>query len=107
MAPSFDSAVSSLLCTEDNNSIFGDVSTDYHGVVVEEFEPTWHHGNHQTHIDDYGEILPSQSDECLALMLEKECQHLPNSDYWKRLQTGDLDLVARKEAVDWIFKVGS
>ncbi|KAJ0086722.1 hypothetical protein Patl1_08622 [Pistacia atlantica] len=112
MAPSFDSAVSSLLCTEDNNSIFDDINTDYHGVVVEEFEATWYHGNHQTRnqnkrSDDCGDILPLQSDDCLALMLEKECQHLPNSDYLKRLQIGDLDLVARKEAVDWIVKVNT
>ncbi|KAJ6730293.1 CYCLINS [Salix viminalis] len=46
-----------------------------------------------------------QSDECLVLMVEKECQHLPSGDYLKRLRNGDLDMGARKEAVDWIAKV--
>jgi cyclin D1/2/4 len=40
-------------------------------------------------------------------MVEKECQHLPSGDYLKRLRNGDLGLGARKEAVDWIAKVGS
>lgn len=112
MATSFDSAVSSLLCTEDNNCIFDDINTDYNGVVVEEFEASLYNADHQTssqnkRFDDWGDIFPLQSDECLVLMLEKECQHLPNGDYSKRLQIGDLDLVARKEAVSWIVKVGS
>ncbi|KAL5844425.1 hypothetical protein ACOSQ4_010383 [Xanthoceras sorbifolium] len=110
MAPSFDCAVSSLLCAEDNNSIFDDINSDCYGAEVEESEATWHHRNHRTHNQnrsfvDGGYGLPLQSDECLALMLEKECQHLPNSDYLKRLQLGDFDLGARKEALDWIGKV--
>ncbi|XP_044511638.1 cyclin-D4-1-like [Mangifera indica] len=112
MATSFDSAVSSLLCTEDNNCIFDDINTDYNGVVVEEFEASLYNADHQTRsqnkrFDDWGDIFPLQSDECLVLMLEKECQHLPNGDYLKRLQIGDLDLVARKEAVNWIVKVNA
>lgn len=108
MAPSFDSAVSSLLCAEDK-SIFDD--SDY-GGLVEEFEETttWYHRNHRSHVQNRsfgnGVGLPLQSDECLASMVEKECQHLPNTDYLKRLRSGDLDLGARKEAVDWIYKVG-
>lgn len=110
MAPSFDCAVSSLLCAEEDSGIFDDINNDNHGPVVEEFEATLYHGNHRTHhrnrsFDDGGDMFPPQSDECLALLLEKECQHLPNSDYLKRLQTGDLDLRSRKEAIDWIAKV--
>ncbi|KAI7995627.1 hypothetical protein LOK49_LG11G02885 [Camellia lanceoleosa] len=45
-----------------------------------------------------------KSDECLALMVKKEFEHLPNSGYLNRLRNGDLDLGARKEAVDWIGK---
>ncbi|KAF3445996.1 hypothetical protein FNV43_RR11174 [Rhamnella rubrinervis] len=108
MAPSFDCAVSSLLCAEDN-SIFDD--NDY-GAQVEKFEEdtTWHHRNHRTHdlnrsfSNGEGKGLPLQSDECLASMVEKECHHLPKTDYMKRLRNGDLDLGARKEAVDWITK---
>lgn len=112
MAPSFDYAVSSLLCGEDN-SIFDD--NDY-GVVVEEFEATWHYLGHRSRNQDRGfgggggggggnDGVPLQSDECLALMVEKECQYLPGGDYLKKLLSGDLDLGARKQAVDWIGKV--
>lgn len=106
MAPSFDCAVSNLLCAEDNNSIFD--HNDHYDATVEEFEATWHHGNHQICNQNGGGdggCLPMQSDECLVLMVEKECQHLPNGDYLKRLRNGDLDMGARKEAVDWIAKV--
>ncbi|KAG6786329.1 hypothetical protein POTOM_007929 [Populus tomentosa] len=105
MAPSFDCAVSNLLCAEDNNSIFDD--NDHYDATVEEFVATWHHGNHQIcnqNSGGDGGWLPLQSDECLVLMVEKECQHLPNGDYLKRLRNGDLDMGARKEAVDWIAK---
>ncbi|KAG8632848.1 hypothetical protein MANES_18G061100v8 [Manihot esculenta] len=109
MAPSFECAVSSLLCAEDNNMVFDD--NDCYRAVVELFEATWHHKNHQIYCKDRAFVgggdgeLPMQSKECLALMVEKECQHLPNVDYLKRLRRGDLDLEARKEAIDWIGKV--
>ncbi|KAF9682478.1 hypothetical protein SADUNF_Sadunf05G0113100 [Salix dunnii] len=45
-----------------------------------------------------------QSEKCSVLMVEKECQHLPNDDYLKRLRNGDLDGGARKEVVYWIAK---
>ena len=38
--------------------------------------------------------------------MEKEWDHLPNGDYVNRLRSGDLDFGARKEAIDWIEKVG-
>lgn len=115
MAPSFDSAVSSLLCAEDN-TIFGD-DDDYE---EESRETAWctRHRNHRSHDrksrsfngvyddDENGLVLPLQSDECLASMVEKEFHNLPGFvDYLKRLRSGDLDLRARKEAVDWISKV--
>jgi len=39
-------------------------------------------------------------------MMETELHHLPNGDYVSRLRSGDLDIGARKEAIDWIEKVG-
>ena len=105
MAPSFDCTVSSLLCAEDNNSIVDD--NDRYDATVEEFEATWHNGNHQIQNQNCGWWLPIQSEECLVLMVEKECQHLPSGDYLKRLRNGDLDMGARKEAVEWIAKAGS
>ena len=104
MAPSFD-CVSSLLCTEDN-SIFDDIN-DYGCTVMEE---RWNHTYHQIHSQklffDDRDGLPLQSNECLASMVEKECLHMPGGDYLNRLRTGDLDFGARKEAIDWIEKVG-
>ncbi|KAF2299763.1 hypothetical protein GH714_003196 [Hevea brasiliensis] len=101
MAPSFDCAVSSLLCADDNNSIFDD--NDSFGAVIEQFEATWHHKNHRIYHQDRssggggdGE-LPMPSNECLALMVEKECQHLPNVGYLKRLRRrGRLGLGGQK-----------
>ena len=111
MAPSFDCAVSSLLCAEDN-SIFYDNDYFGGGAEVEEFGTTWNHRCYRNWnqnrvfngVDEDG--LPLQSEESVASMVEKERKHLPNANYLKRLQSGDLDLEARKEAVDWIEKVG-
>ncbi|KAJ1383905.1 Cyclin-like [Sesbania bispinosa] len=106
MAPSFD-CVSSLLCAEDN-SIFDE--NDF-GGSMEMLEETWnprYNGNYnqrQQHYGDPNGWLPLQSDECLALMVEKECHHLPGGDYVNRLRSGDLDFGARNEAIDWIEKV--
>lgn len=108
MAPSFDCAASSLLCGEDNSSIFDDA--DY-GAAAEEFETAWHHRNHRSRNQEKsfnGEEfligLPVQSDECLALMIEKESQHLPAADYLMRLRSGDLDIGSRQDVVGWIAK---
>ncbi|BBG95831.1 Cyclin D2 [Prunus dulcis] len=109
MAPSFDCTVSSLLCAEDN--IFDD--NDFGSVRLEEEceEAMWPLRNHRNYdqnrgFDDKGG-LPLQSDEYLASMVEKECHHLPGSDYLMKLQSGDLDLGARKQAVDWIGKANA
>ncbi|GMN40101.1 hypothetical protein TIFTF001_009335 [Ficus carica] len=123
MAPSFDSAVSSLLCAEDNTAIFDD-DENYGGRLVADEDDTataWcHHRNHRSHgrkirsfdgHDDengYLSVLPLQSDECLASMAEKESLHFPSLlDYLKRFRSGDSDLRARKEAVDWISQANA
>lgn len=50
--------------------------------------------------------FPSESEEIIREMMEKEKQHLPSDDYIKRLRSGDLDLnVRRREALNWIWKV--
>ncbi|RDX91703.1 Cyclin-D3-1 [Mucuna pruriens] len=96
MAPSFD-CVSSLLCTED--------STLFDESHNEVYEDTWRL-RRRHHLDEPDE-LPLLSDECLALMVERECQHWPGVRYLNRLQTGDLDFGARMEAIHWIHKVRS
>lgn len=112
MAPSFDCGVLSLLCAEENDSIYYDDDADL--GVVEEFEATWHHRNSNQKQSFKGEEeeesmsgIPLQSGECLSLMLKNEFDHLPAGDYLKRLRNGDLDLGARQEAVDWMGKVDS
>ncbi|XP_074263592.1 cyclin-D4-1-like [Silene latifolia] len=99
MAPSFDYAMSSLFCSEDNTSIFDDVDDNYGSctsVIEDEFED-----NNQNFV----KFL--QSDECLSSLFDKEMQHFVGFDYLKRLRNGDLDLIARNEAVNWIEKVQS
>ncbi|KAK6938089.1 Cyclin, C-terminal domain [Dillenia turbinata] len=106
MAPSFDCAMSSLLCAEDNDSIFSDGDV----VNVDEVE---HNRNNRGNVqnqcldgrDEFITVLPVQSDECLSSLCEKENEHLPNMDYLSRLKTGDFEFKARKEAIDWISKV--
>ncbi|KAK7351562.1 hypothetical protein VNO77_11115 [Canavalia gladiata] len=98
MAPSFD-CVSSLLCAEDS-SVFDD--NYYGGTMTEGYEETWRFRSH--HFGD-PDGLPLQSDECFALMVKKECQHLPCVNYLNRLRSGDLDFGARMDAIDWIQKV--
>ncbi|KAM7257546.1 hypothetical protein ACFE04_013287 [Oxalis oulophora] len=98
MAPSFDFAISSLLCVEEedtiNSIIFNDDETVVFGVDQQQ-----HHNKNQN------KLLPLQSEECLVLMLEKELQHLVNADYSMRLRSADLDLKARNHAIDWMIKV--
>ncbi|KAJ4878631.1 Cyclin-D4-1 [Raphanus sativus] len=49
--------------------------------------------------------FPSESEEIIREMMEKEKQHLPSDDYIKRLRSGDLDLnVRRRDALNWIWK---
>lgn len=109
MAPSLDYAVSNLLCAEDNTTIFDE---------VDDFEIcNWQHGNprnfinnnHQEHnfVGQEFNLFSLPTDEYLASMLNRENQFFLGIDYLKRLRCGDLDLVARNQAIDWIHKVQS
>nr|XP_043617653.1 cyclin-D4-1-like [Erigeron canadensis] len=99
MAPSFDYLASSLLCAEDNDGIFDDDCDDL----------LWDHENNQNQIfvkNLETQDFPLQSDESLNLLIEKECEQFVGFfDYLNKLKNGNLDLVARQEAVDWILKV--
>ncbi|KAK1371309.1 Cyclin-D4-1 like [Heracleum sosnowskyi] len=105
MARSLDCDVSSLLCAEENESIYFDDD------VVEEYQSTnvYDMGSDQNRNFKVEEglmsgSLPLQSDECVDSMFAKECEYLPALDYLERLRNADLDLKARQEAVDWIGK---
>ncbi|XP_068643109.1 cyclin-D3-1-like [Aristolochia californica] len=103
MAPSFECVASSLLCPEDNNSIMG---FDDDVGVVDGIENTDSSNNHkESFLGDFLMGLPLQSDECLRVMVERECEHLPREDYLERLQRGQLDFSLRRDAVNWIGKV--
>lgn len=85
----------SLLCTETN---FDD---EENGIVVETIPIG---GAGENSISQMG--FPSESEEIIREMMEKEKQHLPRDDYISRLRGGDLDLnVKRREALNWIWKV--
>ncbi|XP_072972861.1 cyclin-D3-1-like [Typha angustifolia] len=106
MAPSYDCAASILLCSEDNSSILGfeDDEIGAHGEVDGQGN-SWVLGERRGFYGDFFLDFPLQSDECLALLVEREIQHLPRGDYAERLVTGGLDLSIRRDAVDWICKV--
>ncbi|CAN4095277.1 unnamed protein product [Withania somnifera] len=105
MAPSMDS-FPSLLCSENNNSILENVDDDVQ---------TLYHRNHQNSQQNqwfYGEenlmaVVTLQSDECVALLIKKECDHMPCGDYLGKLRNGDFGLGARGEILDWLYKVNS
>ncbi|KAK4747498.1 hypothetical protein SAY87_014084 [Trapa incisa] len=105
MIPSFIDSSSSLLCVEDNSSALlydNEIPRAKSSYVV-----AWHHQD--SDLNDAGkELLLSDmllSVELLSEMLEKESQYMPRHDYINKLRGGDLDIAARKEAVDWIRKV--
>ncbi|THU60784.1 hypothetical protein C4D60_Mb07t16390 [Musa balbisiana] len=50
-------------------------------------------------------IIPPQSDECLASLVERESEHMPREDYAERLRSGALDSSIRTDAIDRILKV--
>lgn len=99
MSPSYDCASSGLLCAEDNDSIlgFGDEEQQRGDRPSRVSEPE--------RCDFYADF-PLQSDECLSWLVEREQKHLPREDYGKRLRSGDLDLSFRRDAIDWMRKVG-
>lgn len=105
MAESLDTATSDLLCPENSKTCFADFECN--AANESEISPSWNHRN----ISDNHEFesllgFPIQSEERVRLMTEREREHLPRDDYLKRLRSGDLDLSVRREALDWIWKVG-
>ncbi|KVH99679.1 cyclin-D4-1-like [Cynara cardunculus var. scolymus] len=107
-----DCLLSSLLCSEDNGSICYDDDDDRYNVE----DGVWGYRNHRNinknelfikNLETEHPVLdfPLQSDDCLALLIEKECEQFVGFDYLKKLRKGNLDFVAREQAVDWIRKV--
>lgn len=93
-----------LLCGEDNSSVFDD--SDWRGGAARQQPVSPQSRRRRRDPTDDELALPVLSEDCLRELLEKERQHLPQCDYLKRLQNGDVDLGARIEAIDWMFMVG-
>ncbi|MCD9646735.1 Cyclin-D2-1 [Datura stramonium] len=95
-----DCEVSSLFYNEDDDVVYG---------FVEEGCPRNHRtGQEKKRFHSFtGPPLILQSEECLSLMIDKECEHMPARDYFERLTNGDLDIAARDEILEWIAKVHS
>ncbi|WOL02772.1 hypothetical protein Cni_G11491 [Canna indica] len=108
MGVSYKLASSTLLCPEDSNSVLGfdeeQEAADLDGEV--ERRDLCHFPGKR--IGLYGGFLMDftlQSEDCIALLIEKEMQHLPPEDYAERLLRGQLGLDVRNDAIDWIQKV--
>ncbi|RRT82550.1 hypothetical protein B296_00012967 [Ensete ventricosum] len=94
-------ASSVLLSPEDSNGILGLGDTeaqDFHGEAAR--RDLWRFPDTRSGI--YAPI----SEDCVALLVERESQHLPQGDYVKSLLRGQLDLAIRSDAIEWIQKVG-
>lgn len=115
MAPSYECSASILLCAEDNNSIldfdeeeeetevtsFGFQDLDENRIKSRGFS-----GKRSAFHGDFLDNFPLQSEECMALLVKKETEHLPLEGYYERLLVGSLELSIRATAIDWIWKVG-
>ncbi|CDY14561.1 BnaC03g48980D [Brassica napus] len=85
----------SLLCTEITN-----VGDEDDGIILDETPIVF------PEISISQTSFPSESDEFIREMMEKEKQLLPSDDYISRLRSGYLDLdVRRREALNWILKI--
>ncbi|CAL9118578.1 unnamed protein product [Musa textilis] len=104
MGVSYGFASSVLLCPEDGNSILecDEEEKQEQGLNGDvERRSLCHFPGERG--DFYGEPLPSE--DRIALMVERESHHLPEGDYAERLRRGQLDLVVRNAAIDWIQRV--
>lgn len=105
MAPScYDAAASMLLCAEEHSSILW-----YEEEEEMELEAVGRRrGRSPGYGDDFGaDLFPPQSEECVAGLVDRERDHMPGACYGDRLRGGGGCLCVRREAVDWIWKVGS
>ncbi|KAL9275601.1 Cyclin-D4-1-like protein [Drosera capensis] len=104
--PSFDYAHSSLFCPEEESSIILDDDDD-DSVDIGLITPT--SGDRGDVGGEEGMIsgVVVMDEERVRVLVERESECVPCGDYLERLRCGDLDLVARNGAVDWIFKVHS
>ncbi|CAL9770968.1 unnamed protein product, partial [Musa acuminata subsp. burmannicoides] len=109
MGISYECGSSILLCPEDSNSVLGfdereEQEQDPEGEV--ERRVLGHFPGKRS--DFYGGFLMDSallSEDCIASLVERELQHLPQGNYAERLLRGQLDLAVRNDAIDWIQRV--
>lgn len=116
MAENLDCSTSNLLCSENTSSCF-DGDLDFNAMNEFGASPACHqlfknqilNQNDPFLINNRStSLIPGfalQSDDVIKEMVEKEMEHLPRDDYLERLRSGDLGLSARREAIEWIWKV--
>ncbi|KAI4314406.1 hypothetical protein L6164_027319 [Bauhinia variegata] len=93
MAESSDRSTSSLLCSENSNTCFGDLECN-----AADYPSSCNQGS------ELFMGFPVLSEESVCVMTEREREHLARDDYLKRLRSGELDLSVRKYVIDWIWK---
>ncbi|KAG1334623.1 Cyclin-D4-1 [Cocos nucifera] len=108
MNVTYNFASSNLLCTEDNTSImiFDDGELGGFDEEAKGYDAGWIPEKKSDFYGDFLKGFPVQSEECIALLVEKELEHIPAEDYAKRLLSRDLDISVRRDAIDWIGKEG-
>ncbi|KAE8720593.1 Cyclin-D4-1 [Hibiscus syriacus] len=114
MAEKLDCSASNLLCSENTSCCFdGDLEFGVSPADHQRFKNQTFNQNDPFIINNGSTSLTGfpgfalQSDDVIKEMVEKEMMHLPADDYLKRLRSGDLDLSARREAIEWICKASA
>lgn len=97
------SATFNLLCSENSSTCLNDDMECDDGSRISNFWDHKHEGGGSG--SEWLACFVAQSEENVRVMVEREKDHLPREDYLQRLRSGELDLSARREALDWIWKV--
>ncbi|GLJ41836.1 hypothetical protein SUGI_0866090 [Cryptomeria japonica] len=95
MALNFD-CLSNLLCEEDADWDDEVTSSSFPEDKVENLKSI-----ELARLPDF----PVEEEEMISLLVQKEKEHLPREDYVERYLNLDLDITARREAINWMHKV--
>ncbi|EAZ04741.1 hypothetical protein OsI_26903 [Oryza sativa Indica Group] len=96
-----------LLCAEDSSSVLGLGGFGGGGGEVAAELGCGGGGGFDFFGFGGGAVFPIDSDEFVALLVEKEMDHQPQRGYLEKLELGGLECSWRKDAIDWICKVHS
>ncbi|KAL2538537.1 Cyclin-D4-1 [Forsythia ovata] len=96
---SFECAAPELLCNEETKSVCHD-DDDF-------VDPSSDNQSCQTNVRSDSQpfiYFPCLTEETIGLMIQREKEQLPKSDYLRKLRSGELDMSVRRDALDWISK---